>query len=90
MEAGELRLLILESAQDPTHLSCFRQVDKVFSIDAIKQTQKTAIDISAEQLDQHVQQGYGIFAGKSPLTPNSNSAEKYLLESVEKIGTQTR
>ena len=44
-----------------------RQALRTFSIDAIKQTQKTdkkAIDISAEKLDEHVLQGYGIFAGK--------------------------
>jgi predicted DNA-binding transcriptional regulator YafY len=44
-----------------------RQALRTFSIDAIKQTQKIdqkAIDISAEELDKHVLQGYGIFAGK--------------------------
>jgi len=44
-----------------------RQALRTFSIDAIRQTQKVdqkAIDISADKLDKHVLQGYGIFAGK--------------------------
>jgi len=44
-----------------------RQALRTFSIDAIRQTQKVdekAIDISAEKLNEHVLQGYGIFAGK--------------------------
>ena len=44
-----------------------RQALRTFSIDAIKQitkTDKKAIDISAEKINEHVLQGYGIFAGK--------------------------
>ena len=44
-----------------------RQALRTFSIDAIRQTKKidqNAIDISAEALDEHVLQGYGIFSGK--------------------------